>query len=110
MRLKPVLVLALGAGLHLSAAAQNLSLPPEPVPVPSGLPAKGMSMTAVEREFGTPLSRRPPVGGGSSVTPPITRWDYVGYSVFFERNTVIDAVAKDAPAPILEREGLSVPN
>lgn len=107
MRLRAVLLL-LFAMLPAVTWAQNLALPePVPVPVPAGLPGKGMSMAAVERDYGTPLSRRPPVGGGSKLTPPITRWDYVGYSVFFERDTVIDAVAKDAPAPIVDREGLT---
>jgi hypothetical protein len=50
-------------------------------------PARGSTMTAVERKFGAPLNRHPTVGA-----PPITRWDYAGFSVFFERDRVIDAV------------------
>jgi len=50
-------------------------------------PARGSTMTTVERKFGAPLNRHPTVGA-----PPITRWDYAGFSVFFERDRVIDAV------------------
>jgi hypothetical protein len=56
---------------------------------PGDRPTRGMTMTAVEAHFGAPQDRRPAVG-----EPPITRWDYAGYSVFFERNRVIHTVAK----------------
>ena len=51
-------------------------------------PARGITMTAVEAKFGSPANRHAAVG-----TPPITRWDYPGFVVFFERERVIDAVA-----------------
>jgi hypothetical protein len=51
-------------------------------------PARGMSMRAVEQKFGAPATRHPTVG-----QPPITRWDYAGFSVFFEHDKVIHAVA-----------------
>jgi hypothetical protein len=51
-------------------------------------PARGVTMTAVEAKFGAPQTRYPAVGA-----PPITRWDYAGFSVFFEKDRVIDAVA-----------------
>jgi len=44
-------------------------------------------MSAVEKRFGAPTSRHPAVG-----QPPITRWDYPGFSVFFEYDRVIHAV------------------
>jgi hypothetical protein len=50
-------------------------------------PARGSTMTSVEKKFGAPVTRHPTVGA-----PPITRWDYAGFSVFFERDRVIDAV------------------
>lgn len=52
-------------------------------------PARGTSMRAVEERFGTPAARHPAVG-----QPPITRWDYDGFSVFFEHDKVIHAVAR----------------
>jgi hypothetical protein len=51
-------------------------------------PARGVTMAAVEAKFGAPQERHAAVG-----TPPITRWDYAGFSVFFEGERVIDAVA-----------------
>ena len=51
-------------------------------------PARGMHMSAVEQQFGAPVTRHETVG-----QPPITRWDYNGFSVFFERDIVIHAVA-----------------
>jgi hypothetical protein len=52
-------------------------------------PKAGMSMTAVESTYGAPSERRSAVG-----EPPITRWDYPQFSVYFERETVIHAVAR----------------
>jgi hypothetical protein len=49
-------------------------------------------MDQVEKHFGAPSNRHPAVGGSSAHQPPITRWDYNGFSVFFERDRVIDAV------------------
>ena len=51
-------------------------------------PARGMAMSAVEQRFGTPVSKHAAVG-----KPPITRWDYQGFSVFFEYDKVIHSVA-----------------
>ncbi len=51
-------------------------------------PARGSTMSAVEAKFGAPQARHDAVGA-----PPITRWDYASFSVFFEKDRVIDAVA-----------------
>jgi hypothetical protein len=51
-------------------------------------PARGLTMAAVEAKFGAPQTRHDAVGA-----PPITRWDYGGFSVFFEKDRVIDSVA-----------------
>ncbi|CAG0942983.1 hypothetical protein GPROT2_01947 [Gammaproteobacteria bacterium] len=52
-------------------------------------PARGMSMKAVEAKWGEPAGRQPPVG-----KPPITRWDYGSFVVYFEYDHVIDAVIR----------------
>jgi hypothetical protein len=57
-------------------------------------PQPGMSMTAVESSFGAPAERRGPVGGAIAEQPPITRWDYPAFSVYFENDRVIHAVAR----------------
>ncbi|OZG73689.1 hypothetical protein BTA51_07700 [Hahella sp. CCB-MM4] len=53
------------------------------------LPRSGQDMSSVESQFGQPISTKGPVG-----TPPITVWDYPGYTVYFEGQTVIHAVLK----------------
>jgi len=50
-------------------------------------PKSGSTMGEVEKHFGAPLTRHPTVG-----KPPITRWDYGAFSVFFEHDRVIHAV------------------
>jgi hypothetical protein len=52
-------------------------------------PRRGMTMKTVEARFGAPVTRHDAVG-----KPPITRWDYPDYSVFFEYQHVIHAVPK----------------
>ena len=51
-------------------------------------PPRGLSMAAVEARFGAPLTRHETVG-----SPPITRWDYSGFSVYFEHQHVVHSVA-----------------
>lgn len=57
-------------------------------PVSRELPRRGASMSAVESQFGAPKARHEAVG-----KPPITRWDYEGFSVYFEYQHVVHAVA-----------------
>jgi len=52
------------------------------------MPKRGITMIQVEAHFGAPATRHDAVGA-----PPITRWDYSTFSVFFERDRVIHAVA-----------------
>ncbi|HXY97208.1 MAG TPA: hypothetical protein VEH00_09565 [Steroidobacteraceae bacterium] len=61
-------------------------------------PKRGLTMSEVEQHFGAPVTRHPAVGGGSAHTPPITRWDYSGFSVFFEGDRVIHSVVTDGDA------------
>ena len=50
-------------------------------------PTRGMSMQTVEQRFGQPEQKVAAVG-----EPPITRWIYPEFSVFFEHNLVIHSV------------------
>jgi len=52
-------------------------------------PSRGMSMDKVEAAFGAPSNRVAAVGN-----PPITRWEYPGFVVFFENNIVLHSVVK----------------
>jgi hypothetical protein len=53
------------------------------------VPVRGASMKTVEGQFGAPETRHATVG-----SPPITRWDYAAFSVFFEHDHVIHSVTR----------------
>lgn len=56
-------------------------------------PRNGMNMDSVRARFGNPVKEYPPVSTeGNPLHPPITRWDYNGYSVFFENDLVLHSV------------------
>ena len=50
-------------------------------------PARGSTMETVKAKFGAPTQEAPAVG-----RPPITRWEYPGYTVFFENDKVLHTV------------------
>lgn len=67
---------------------------PRPAPVSQSgaavnvsMPARGMRMDDVEAKFGKPAEKLPAVGD-----PPITRWAYPEYTVYFEADTVLHSV------------------
>ena len=60
--------------------------PPPPRNTP-GLPPNGMSMNKVEQQFGKPATIKPATGN-----PPITRWVYNDFTVYFEGKYVIHTV------------------
>ena len=62
------------------------------------LPPRGMSMAQVERRYGAPASRLAPAGGDSRWHPTINRWAYANFTVYFERDRVIDTVVNHATA------------
>lgn len=51
------------------------------------LPAKGLKQDAVLARFGTPDQRQDGVGD-----PPISRWVYADFTVYFEGDTVLHSV------------------
>jgi hypothetical protein len=52
-------------------------------------PMNGATMSEVEHQFGAPRSRHGPVGD-----PPIVRWDYAEFTVYFEYDKVLTTVLK----------------
>lgn len=52
-----------------------------------GKPTRGMSQAKVESTYGSPNSKVPAVG-----EPPISRWEYGGFVVYFEYDKVIHSV------------------
>lgn len=62
----------------------------------TSLPKAGTTMAAVEATYGAPQSKRDAVG-----TPPITRWNYPTFTVYFEHDHVVNAVVnKSSPEEI----------
>ena len=57
-------------------------------------PSRGMTMDQVSSKFGAPVTKVPAVG-----SPPISRWEYPGFVVYFEAEHVIHSVVSDASAP-----------
>jgi hypothetical protein len=62
----------------------------------AALPTRGMTMAQVEARFGAPADRLDPRGGQKRQWPTINRWSYSAFTVYFEKNKVIDAVANKA--------------
>jgi hypothetical protein len=58
------------------------------------IPPRGTTMAQVESRYGAPAERLSAVG-----QPPITRWVYPTFVVYFEYNLVIHAVATPGSAP-----------
>jgi hypothetical protein len=54
-----------------------------------GKPSRGVTKARVEADYGEPQTRHAAVG-----EPPISRWDYPGFVVFFEYDRVIHAVTR----------------
>jgi hypothetical protein len=79
-------------GMALATAqAQNLQMTGSEAASRAGVPPRGLSMAQVEQRHGAPAERLAAVG-----QPPITRWVYPSFVVFFEGNIVIHAVASAA--------------
>ncbi len=62
------------------------------------LPARGTTTAQVQARFGAPSQRLEPRGGQKRQWPTINRWVYPDFTVYFERDRVIDAVLNQASA------------
>ena len=84
MVLPLAIALATLAGLTTTLKADVLLI--EEVRTAEGmkLPTNGMTQAEVRARFGDPERSHAPVGD-----PPITRWDYAGWSVYFEYDKVL---------------------
>lgn len=60
------------------------------------LPGNGISKADVESKFGAPRAKHGAVGD-----PPISRWEYDTYSVYFEHDLVLFTVLH--PGAVIER-------
>ena len=94
MRYIHIALVTASFSLATVAFAQEQATPTSPLNVPAPpaaatpeVPSRGASMEAVRAKFGAPSQESPAVG-----QPPITRWDYPSYSVFFENDKVLHTV------------------
>jgi len=71
-------------------------------PTPQVLPNRSMNKAAVRRKYGEPTRSFPAVGD-----PPITRWDYPGFRVFFEYDLVLHSVVPGDFPRISNRDQLT---
>ncbi|MDJ0917283.1 MAG: hypothetical protein QNJ05_05920 [Woeseiaceae bacterium] len=85
LRLIAVLTLLLGS----AAQADTLQMKGMSADGDGTRPTRGMSEASVEAKFGSPKSKQAAVG-----EPPISRWEYDGFVVYFEYDKVIHAVVK----------------
>jgi hypothetical protein len=92
-RVVPLLALLAVAG---TVSAETLLIERVQEENKAALPTRGMSMAQVEARFGAPTDRLDPRGGQKRQWPTINRWGYPGFTVYFEKNKVIDAVANKA--------------
>ena len=94
-RAVPLLALIAFAG---TTSAETLLIERVQQEAAIALPARGQSMPQVEARFGAPSERMDPRGGQKRQWPTINRWVYPAFTVYFEKNRVIDAVANKADA------------
>lgn len=89
MQVRIVIALLAASLVAGAAAAETVVVNGKLTVAPSSIPrpTRGMRMAQVEQRFGAPITRHAAVG-----KPPITRWDYPRYSVFFEYHIVIHTV------------------
>ena len=72
-----------------TASAETLKMDGASAMSGDGRPTRGMTQTGVESKYGSPASVKAAVG-----EPPITRWEYPDFVVYFEHDKVIHAVLK----------------
>lgn len=71
------------AGIEATDSGIQVRVPSVPAPT------RGMTKSEVLAHFGEPTGKTAAVG-----KPPISRWEYPGYTVYFEYDHVVHAVAQ----------------
>ena len=88
-KLRIVSAIALLVAFGSLASAQTVNVDGAMARSDDGRPSRGMTQASVESKYGSPSSVNAPVGD-----PPISRWEYPDFVVFFEYDRVIHAVVK----------------
>ena len=83
----PTIETSLAKDLPLNKQIKNTA--PVDIKV-SGKPSRGMSTRTVEKQFGHPKNIIKAIG-----KPPISRWVYKNFTVYFESSYVIHTVDND---------------
>ena len=86
-------LLVVGLLFFLPAQADIIQLAPHAKIVKShAVPTRGMTMKRVRKLYGKPIKIHKSKGIVKHNWPRITRWEYGGYSVYFERHIVLHTV------------------
>lgn len=93
-----VLPLLAALGFAPAAASADTLLIERAQQTPAAAPARGASMQQVETRLGAPEQKLEPRGGQKRQWPTIHRWVYPDFTVYFERDRVVDVVARQASA------------
>jgi hypothetical protein len=88
-KLRILTVFALFFGAFGTSAAQTLEMDGMAPDAAGARPSRGMTEASVESKFGAPQAKEAAIG-----EPPISRWEYEDFVVFFEYDRVIHAVVK----------------
>ena len=88
-KLSLAVIAVIASGFLATAGAQTLDMQGISPGDGSDRPSRGMSQDTVESRFGAPSSKSAAVGD-----PPISKWEYPGFVVYFEYDLVIHTVAK----------------
>ncbi len=88
-KLRILTVFALFFGAIGTSAAQTLEMEGTAPEVDGARPSRGMTAASVESKYGAPEAKEAAIG-----EPPISRWEYSDFVVFFEYDRVIHAVVK----------------
>lgn len=87
--IKKTAVLLCAAGMAFSVQADVLLMERVEAKAGTHVPQKSATMNQVRAEFGDPMNEYGAVG-----EPPITRWVYADFIVYFEHQHVITSVLK----------------
>jgi len=87
MKSRTILLCLLMAATSVSAEVVNMANSDAGTSTQAGTPRRGTSQAGVAARFGEPKQRMAAVG-----QPPISRWVYDQFTVYFEGDRVIHAV------------------
>ncbi|HSM29607.1 MAG TPA: hypothetical protein VK854_02825 [Woeseiaceae bacterium] len=88
-KLRLLTILGLAIGLMAGANADTLKTSGISAGEDGSRPVRGTTRAQVEAKHGSPVTKKAAVGD-----PPISRWEYPDFTVYFEYDRVIHAVLK----------------